>query len=574
MNRGKTAENAAAKGLRYLRQRGLREFTDHAVEKARDKRFDYQKWILKQRITSVQAGYQKKLRMAQMPWVHVIVAPGEADCTERGAEDLLAGTIRSVKESTYPNVSLVQALNSQIPDEDYLACVCQGDLIERNAFFEMVQAVQNGADAVYTDSDYYERKDGSNTYSDPMFKPDYNPDYLRSFNYIGSLMMVRVGIIRSFYEEGHNDRIPTGQNLADPAFYYALTLRCMSRAGAKGGVRHVPKVLCHVLKRDLRGNMADGSDLKDRTRRVLEDDIRERGLRGTVEDGPVPGSFHIAYETDGEPLVSIIIPSRDNASVLENCIMSIRRRSTWKNYEIIVVENNSRQRQTLELYRRLEERNEARIVRYNHAFHFSRVINEGVRRSKGDYLILMNNDVTVSTPDWIERLLAHAARQGIGAVGPKLLYPDGRVQSAGIVTGIMGFAGSMMVAEDADNPGYMGRACLTQNMSAVTAACMMVKRSAFMKAGGFPDEFSVALGDVDFCLSLVDKGYRNVWEPAAVMIHHESLTRGAEDSRAKKKRFAAEKARFRRKRAGILKEGDPAYNPNLSRRRCDWSQQT
>ena len=267
MNRGKTAENAAAKGLRYLRQRGLREFTDHAVEKARDKRFDYQKWILKQRITSVQAGYQKKLRMAQMPWVHVIVAPGEADCTERGAEDLLAGTIRSVKESTYPNVSLVQALNSQIPDEDYLACVCQGDLIERNAFFEMVQAVQNGADAVYTDSDYYERKDGSNTYSDPMFKPDYNPDYLRSFNYIGSLMMVRVGIIRSFYEEGHNDRIPTGQNLADPAFYYALTLRCMSRAGAQGGVRHVPKVLCHVLKRDLRGNMADGSDLKDRTRR-------------------------------------------------------------------------------------------------------------------------------------------------------------------------------------------------------------------------------------------------------------------------------------------------------------------
>jgi GT2 family glycosyltransferase len=165
-------------------------------------------------------------------------------------------------------------------------------------------------------------------------------------------------------------------------------------------------------------------------------------------------------------------------------------------------------------------------------------------------------------------------RPGVGACGPKLLYPDGRVQSAGIVTGIMGFAGSMMVAERGDDPGYMGRAVLTQDMSAVTAACMMVQRKAFLKAGGFPDEFTVALGDVDFCLSLRDAGYRIVFEPAAVMIHHESLTRGAEDSKEKKKRFRAEKEGFRKKRVKILKEGDPAYNPNLSRRRCDWSQQT
>ena len=165
-------------------------------------------------------------------------------------------------------------------------------------------------------------------------------------------------------------------------------------------------------------------------------------------------------------------------------------------------------------------------------------------------------------------------RPEVGAAGPKLLYPDGRVQSAGIVTGIMGYAGSMMVAEDGDDPGYMGRAVLTQDMSAVTAACMMVRRDAFVKVGGFPDEFRVALGDVDFCLSLSDAGYRVVFEPAAVMIHHESLTRGAEDTREKKRRFAAEKAAFVMKRSRILKAGDPAYNPNLSRRRCDWSQQT
>ena len=180
----------------------------------------------------------------------------------------------------------------------------------------------------------------------------------------------------------------------------------------------------------------------------------------------------------------------------------------------------------------------------------------------------------MKTPDWIERLLAHVERPEVGAAGPKLLYPDGRVQSAGIVTGIMGFAGSMMVAEDGDAPGYMGRAVLTQDLSAVTGACMMVKRKAFLEAGGFPDEFSVALGDVDFCLSLGKKGYRIVFEPSALMIHHESLTRGAEDSKEKKKRFARERALFCKKHARLLKEGDPAYNPNLSRRRCDWSQQT
>lgn len=239
-----------------------------------------------------------------------------------------------------------------------------------------------------------------------------------------------------------------------------------------------------------------------------------------------------------------------------------------------MVENNSVQKPTFALYRKLEENKEAKIVRYPHEFHFSKVINEGVRRAKGEYLILMNNDVTVRSGDWIERLLAQVARPEVGVAGPKLLYPDGRVQSAGIVVGLMGYAGSMMVAENGEDPGYMGRAVLTQDVSAVTAACMMVKREAFLAVGGFPDEYSVALGDVDFCLSLGEHGYRIVLEPAAVMIHHESLTRGGEDTKEKKKRFAEEQALFRKKRARILREGDPAYNPNLSRRRCDWSQQT
>ena len=611
MDQGKAPENAAGKGLRYLRERGLKEFSAHAVEKVKDGSFDYQKWLRRQQISPVQAGYQRKLHLAKMPRVFFFLAG--ADPSDPGKKDnaLRSETIRSVKASTYPKVFLIQALHSQIRDEDFITYVREGDLIDRSAVFEMVQALQDGADAVYTDEDSYRKRETGRIFSDPLFKPDFNPDYLRSTNYIGRLFLVRVGIVRSFYLDGNRDWIPTPRRLADPAYCYAMVLRCTRMACAMGGVKHVPKVLCHILRTEEKAELPDAEEkaglpdaekkaelpdveekaglpgteekadlpeiqeqIQERMRAALREDLAQRGLKGGVEDGPLPGTFHIAYEIPSPPSVSIVIPSRDNASVLENCILSIRSRSTWDNYEIIVVENNSVEERTFELYRSLEESSRARIVKYPDVFHFSRVVNEGVKNAGGEYIILMNNDVTVKTPDWIERLLAHVERPEVGAAGPKLLYPDGRVQSAGIVTGIMGFAGSMMVAEDGDAPGYMGRAVLTQDLSAVTGACMMVKRKAFLEAGGFPDEFSVALGDVDFCLSLGKKGYRIVFEPSALMIHHESLTRGAEDSKEKKKRFARERALFCKKHARLLKEGDPAYNPNLSRRRCDWSQQT
>ncbi len=659
METRKDTGNAAGKGLRYLKERGLKEFTAHAIEKVQDSRFDYQKWICRQQISSVQAGYQKKLILPFMPKIYVLV-----DGEGKGQDSGLPETIRSIRASTYPNVYAIHALNSQVKDEDFVAFATAGDIIERNAFFEVVSSLQGGADCVYSDEDSWEEtvqpassetvssgqepagaepkaqgsaasasaglgsgvpeqaastsavpgsagaepetqgsavpasaglgsgvpesaapagkvltgqssgrmKSCGKRFSDPLFKPDYDPDYLRTFNYIRNLFVVRAGIIRSLYEESQKAMIPSARNLSDPAYRYELTLRCTDRASSMGGVVHIAKVLYHAKKRAVTEDQDQTTN--ENMRQVLERDLELRGQKGIVEDGALPGTFHIRYEIPGEPLVSIIIPNRDNASVLENCIWSIRNKTTWKNYEIIVVENNSSQKQTAELYQKLEEDKDARIVRYPHAFHFSRVINEGVKKSSGQYLVLMNNDVTVRTPDWIEQLLAQVSRPGVGAAGPKLLFPDGRVQSAGIVVGLMGYAGSMMVAEQGDDPGYMGRAVLTQNMSAVTAACMMVERDAFLKVGGFPDEFTVALGDVDFCLSLRDAGYRVIFEPTAVMIHHESLTRGAEDTKEKKKRFRVEQSRFKKKREKILKEGDPSYNPNLSRRRCDWSQQT
>lgn len=187
-------------------------------------------------------------------------------------------------------------------------------------------------------------------------------------------------------------------------------------------------------------------------------------------------------------------------------------------------------------------------------------------------MVLMNNDVTVKTTDWVERLLGQCCRREVGAAGPKLLYPDGTVQSAGIVTGLMGFAGSMMVGEAGDDPGYMARACVAGDMSAVTAALMMVRKDVFEKVGGFPDDLAVALGDVDFCLKVREAGFRIVFDPTVVMVHHESKSRGYENTREKRKRFGREKKIFQKRWEHVLKEGDPYYNPNLSDRKCDYSQ--
>ena len=438
-------ENAARKGLRYLRERGVQEFASHAAEKVRDSRFDYQKWIRKQQISSVQAGYQKKLRLPVMPKVYVILTDPDPMGPEEERSARSRRTLRCIAESTYPLVYPAQALNSQILDEDYAVFVRAGDLLERSAVFEMVQAVSDGADAVYTDQDSVTERNGHLVYQDPLFKPDYNPDYLRSCNYIGTPFMVRAGLIRSVGREDPERRMQwSALSLADPAAYYEFVLRCSRAASEGNGIVHVPRVLCHVRVRSGSRNPAAAGKTRDKVperqeemRAVLEREIERGGLSGRAEDGPIPDTFHISWDLTENPLVSIVIPNKDNYSVLENCIWSIRNRSTYTNYEILVVENNSVEEKTFEYYEKLEEEGSARIVRYDHPFHFSRVVNKGVEQAAGEYVILMNNDVTVRTEDWIERLLVQCSRPGVGAAGPKLLYPDGRVQSAGIVVGLI-----------------------------------------------------------------------------------------------------------------------------------------
>ena len=546
------------KGLVYLKNRGIREFTARAAEKLADARFDYNRWVRAQEPSPLEMGYQKSLRIGSMPKIRVMILQQEGEPVRGKA---FRRTEETLRRQTYLNAELCDALTTQVSDEDLIVFVRAGDLLPPHALFELARAILDGSSCVYSDEDRYRlAKDGEREklmLSDPLFKPDFDPDYLRSVPYIGSLFGVKA---------------------------------CTELS--REHVAHVPKILCHaagrkekiVLSQSDAGEKPQDEEAMRRQEnqvrdeafiQVLRRDLSRKGEAGIVERGRGPLCFHIRYLHPESPLVSLVIPNKDHASMLKRCLDSVCSLTTWERLEIIIVENNSSEPETFSFYDTLKEgmyrQLPVRVVRYREkGFHFSAIINEGVREAAGDYVVLMNNDVTVKTPDWIERLLSQCMREKVGAVGPKLLYPDGTVQSAGIVIGIMGFAGSMMVDGKNEDPGYMNRAAAVSRMSAVTAACMMVSREAFWRAGGFSMEFPVALNDVDFCLRLGEAGYHVLFEPTAELYHHESASRGYENSREKSKRFENEKRHFRKKWEKTLKEGDPHYNPNLSLRTCHY----
>jgi GT2 family glycosyltransferase len=579
------------KGLVYLKNRGIREFTARAAEKLADARFDYNRWVRAQEPSPLEMGYQKSLRIGSMPKIRVMILQQEGEPVRGKA---FRRTEETLRRQTYLNAELCDALTTQVSDEDLIVFVRAGDLLPPHALFELARAILDGSSCVYSDEDRYRlAKDGEREklmLSDPLFKPDFDPDYLRSVPYIGSLFGVKAGILR---RAAHILRGAAGMpaaELADPAVYYEMTLLCTELS--REHVAHVPKILCHAAGRkekivlsqsDAGGKPQDEEAMRRQENQVRDEafiqvlrrDLSRKGEAGIVERGRGPLCFHIRYLHPESPLVSLVIPNKDHASMLKRCLDSVCSLTTWERLEIIIVENNSSEPETFSFYDTLKEgmyrQMPVRVVRYREkGFHFSAIINEGVREAAGDYVVLMNNDVTVKTPDWIERLLSQCMREKVGAVGPKLLYPDGTVQSAGIVIGIMGFAGSMMVDGKNEDPGYMNRAAAVSRMSAVTAACMMVSREAFWRAGGFSMEFPVALNDVDFCLRLGEAGYHVLFEPTAELYHHESASRGYENSREKSKRFENEKRHFRKKWEKTLKEGDPHYNPNLSLRTCHY----
>jgi len=346
---------------------------------------------------------------------------------------------------------------------------------------------------------------------------------------------------------------------------YDLVLRCTARTSR---VAHIPHCLYHW--RMVPGSTALRSDNKEYAyaagQRALQDTLKERGIKGTVEMGPFEGTYHVRRRVQGQPLVSIVIPFRDQPRLLKTCLESLLRCTTYENFEVIGVSNESRESEPYALmddFVTYDPR--IRFVREDIPFNYSRLNNRAAGRALGTHLLFLNNDIEITDAGWLEALLEHSQRPEVGCVGGRLLYPDRTIQHAGIVIGLKTLAGHAHRDLPADAPGYFAQPCLTHNVAAITGACMMIEKQVFHDIGGFNEEdLAVAFNDVDLCLRVLEKDYLNVYTPHCTLVHHESKSRGLDDTPEKRLRFAREVRYAQERHAGILVSGDPFYNPHLS----------
>lgn len=431
------------------------------------------------------------------------------------------------------------------------------DVMHPSLLFECVKTVcEKDADYVYTDEA---------TFTSPNlddlivlhFKPDYSPDNLRANNYICHFSMFdadllkKTGLFRSEYD-GSQD--------------HDMILRLTEEAK---NVQHIPKILYYWRShpQSVAADIGAKTYAIDAAKRAVHDHMRDYyGIEVEVESTRAfPTIFQIKYPITGTPLVSIVIPNKDHVEDLRRCIQSIVNKSTWTNYEIIVVENNSKEQSIFDYYKELEALPQVQVVTYEGEFNYSKINNFGVSKTRGEYLLLLNNDTEVITPDWMEQLLMYAQRKDVGAAGAKLYYGDDTIQHAGVVIGLGAHrsAGHTHYKMPRQHLGYMGRLCYAQDVTAVTGACLMVSRAAYDQVGGLDESFTISLNDVDFCLKLREAGYLNIFTPFAELYHYESKTRGMEEGE-KLRRYERECAHFREKWKAQLDAGDPYYNPNFS----------
>ena len=445
---------------------------------------------------------------------------------------------------------------------EYIGLFDHDDILHPSTLYEYVKAVnEQDADYIYCDETTFKNGD-INKMLTMHFKPDYAVDNLRANNYICHFSVFAKRLLEG--EELFRSRFDGSQD-------HDMILRMTDRAKH---IVHIPKLLyywrCHE------GSVASGIDAKPyvvaAAKGAVADHLRRHGFTHfqITSTRAFETIFKIRYEIIGDPMISIVIPNKDHAADLKRCITSILEKSTYENYEIVIVENGSETKEIFDYYTSLKEYDNIRVVTYEkpegqNGFNYSAVNNFGVKQTKGDYILLLNNDTEVITVNWMEELLMYAQREDVGAAGAKLYYGNKTIQHAGVVLqlGAHRTAGHSHYGQSRENLGYMGRLCYAQNVSAVTGACLLVKKSLFEEVGGLDESFAISLNDVDFCLKLREKGLLNVFTPFAELYHYESVSRGLDDSGEKAERYNRESAHFREKWKTVLEKGDPYYNPNF-----------
>jgi len=496
---------------------------------------------------------------------------GEHDAVKRIVEEYQAKNQRIVyKKIENKGIAANTNAAASLATGDYLALADHDDILAPHAMYTMGKAILQLRERGEPDGFLYSDEAlFSKSIQRPIvahFKPDYAPDYLLCCNYICHLAV---------FQKALWDAVGGERPECDGSQDHDLFLRLIEQVG---GAAHVPQVLYYW--RVHAGSTSGGTEAKPyvaaAAKKALADHLARTGRTGTVEDGLFPSTYRVKWDIEGDPKVSILIPNKDHTDDLEKCLQSIWKKTTWDNYEIIVIENNSTDPATFAYYEKAKQRYDGlKVVTYpEKGFNFSGINNFGRKAAAGDYLLLLNNDVEVRNGDWLTELLRQCAHKGGAAIcGAMLYYPDETLQHAGVITGLGGYAGHSHKYKQKGGSGYLFRIATVQDFSAVTGACLLVKASVYDEVGGLDEQFAVAFNDVDFCLRVRDAGCRIAWTPYAELTHYESKSRGGDEKDpAKAARFAAEQQRLYtiHGKENIL--DDPYYNPNLTRDREDFSE--
>ena len=596
----KKIQKYAKKGLRYWKSQGSAAMVGKIVSKvktASTREIPYQKWILHHLPGNKELEKQRKTVFDYQPKISIVIP------LYKTPEKYLRQLVDTVKAQTYPNWELclsdgsgedspirklLESLEAsderirvihnekqlqisentnaaiQAASGDYIAFADHDDELTPNALFECVKALNEKKQTRILYSDEDKMSMDGHKFFQPHFKPDYNQDLLCTVNYICHLFVVdknviqEVGMLRSEF---------------DGAQDYDFIFRCIEAVKPEE-ICHIPKILYHWRCHE--DSTAENPESKtyafEAGKRAIEEHYKRTGIQAEVLQGEFLGLYRTRFIRDHDPLISIIIPNKDHTEDLKRCIDSIDQKSTYRNYEYIIVENNSTEEKTFQFYKKLEAENpKAHVVYWDREFNYSAINNYGATFAKGEYILLLNNDTEIINEDCLEQLLGYCMRSDVGAVGARMYYEDDTIQHAGVVIGFGGIAGHCFVLQPRGTTGYCHRIICAQDYSAVTAACMMVKRSAFDQVGGLTEELAVAFNDIDFCMKLRNAGYLIVYNPYAELYHYESKSRGLEDTPEKVARFNKEIQIFERRWPDIMRDGDLYYNPNLTLKSQDFS---
>lgn len=581
----------------FWRKNGLRALVVKSKHKLQglDNDYDYSEWYNLTKPTEEELAHQRQAEFSFRPKLSVVIP------VYKTPEKYLKEMLHSILEQTYENWEVCIADGSpkgedvsgilkrfadkdariryqvlgenrgiagntnvamDMADGDFIVLADHDDTITPNALYECVRAINDtSADVLYSDEDKMDMDGGA--LFDPHFKPDFNPDLLTSVNYICHLFVAKKQLVQ---------KVGGFRQEFDGAQDYDFIFRCTEVAEK---IYHIPKVLYHwrCHQDSTASNPASKLYAFEAGTRAIQDHYTRVGVKAVkVEKGVDYGIYHTTFELPGNPLVSVIIPNKDHHMDLDLCIRAMMTRGTYKNLEFVVIENNSTDQATFDYYEKLQaEFPQVKVVTWEREFNYSAINNFGANHASGEYFLFLNNDTELIAPDFVEEMLGFCQREDVGAVGARLLYQDDTIQHAGVVVGFGGIAGHTFIGLHKAENSYFHRAMCAQDYSAVTAACMMTKKTLFMEVGGFSEELAVAFNDIDFCMKIRGLGKLVVYAPYAVLYHYESKSRGLEDTPEKVARFNREISIFAKKWPKILEQGDPYYNPNLTLRKSNFA---